>query len=227
MAEEKKAKPRRKPGQQKLMDKLEKSKKKNADARARTKVEKGSGGTLTSRMKDVRTSRGPFPVPAVRKENVPAVRKEPGRAVVKYEPPKTGVAEYKPPKGDSGAGMARSFAGGAARAGLRGAGPVGALIAMTSPAGEGSDKPTGPLMKGRGTRRAAATYTKSYDKAAPADKPAAPKPRPRPAMESAEKKSPAGKSATRIAFEKEFAKNRKIGRKTFKFRGGEYSTKVK
>lgn len=117
MAEEKKAKPRRKPGQQKLMDKLEKSKKKNADARARTKVEKGSGGTLTSRMKDVRTSRGPFPVPAVRKENVPAVRKEPGRAVVKYEPPKTGVAEYKPPKGDSGAGMARSFAGGAARAG--------------------------------------------------------------------------------------------------------------
>lgn len=217
MDEEKKPKPRRKPGQKKLMDKLEKSKKKNADARARAKVEKGSGGTLTSRMKDVRTSRGPFPVPAVRKETLPAVRKEPGRAVVPYEPPKK----------DSGAGMARTFAGGAARAGLRGAGPVGALIAMTGPAGEGSDKPTGPLMKGRGTRRAAATYTKPYDKAAPADKPAAPKPRPRPAMESAQKKSPAGKSATRIAFEKEFAKNRKIGRKTFKFRGGEYSTKVK
>lgn len=260
MAEDKKVKPR-KPGQKKLMDKLEKSKKKNADARARTKVEKGSGGTLTSRMKDVRTSRGPFPVPAVRKENVPAVRKEPGRAVVKYEPPKTGVAEYKPPKGDSGAGMARTFAGGAARAGLRGAGPVGALIAMTGPAGEGSankpkygmtlkersemlKRPFKPKNPNEGVGKPLASSTKDVEKAYQTvgtrtrlDDPvrsvrrAIPIPRAKPADQGggpAEKKAkPSGKSSIRAAFEKEFAKNRKIGRKTFKFRGGEYSTKVK
>ncbi len=34
------------------------------------------------------------------------------------------------------------------RTGLRVAGPVGALVSMTQPAGTGSDNPTGPLMKG-------------------------------------------------------------------------------
>lgn len=52
------------------------------------------------------------------------------------------------PKPDSGTNILRSTAGIAARSGLRWAGPVGALVSMTRPAGEGSDKPSGPLMKG-------------------------------------------------------------------------------
>lgn len=223
-----------KPGQQKLMDRLKKSQKEGADARARAKAEKRSGGTLTSRTKDVRTSRGPYPVPAVRKESVPAVKKEPGRAVVKYEPPKTDVVEYKPKK-DSGTNMLRSFAGGAARAGLRGAGPVGALVGMTGPAGEGSDKPPkyGMTLKEK-AEKDRGSPTKSWEKAyqtvgtkSRLDDPvtsvrrAIPIPKAKPAQEK-----PAGKSATRIAFEKEFAKNRKAGRKTFKFRGKDYSTKT-
>lgn len=38
--------------------------------------------------------------------------------------------------------------GAAVRGGLRVAGPVGALVGMTTPAGAGSDKPSGPLMRG-------------------------------------------------------------------------------
>lgn len=240
-----------KPGQQKLMDRLNKSKAKNADARARSKAEKPSGGTLTSRMKDARTSRGPYPVPAVRKESVPAVKKEQGRAVVKYEPPKTDVVEYKP-NTDSGTNMLRSFAGGAARAGLRGAGPVGALVGMTGPAGEGSEKtpkygmtlkergemlkrPFKPKNPNEGIGKPLASSTKDVEKAYQTvgtktrlDDPvrsvrrAIPIPKAKPTQEK-----PAGKSATRIAFEKKFAEARADKKKVFDFRGKKYSTKLK
>ena len=253
MAEKKKTAPRKageKPGQKKLMKKLQNARDKNADTRARSKAEPRSGGTLTSRTKDVLKSRGPFPVPAVRKENVPAVRKEPGRAVVKYEPPKTDVVEYKPKK-DSGTGMLRSIAGTSARAGLRGAGPVGALVSMTSPAGEGSDKPPkyGMTLRGRsemlkrpfkpknpneGVGKPLASSTKDVEKAYQTvgtktrlDDPVTSVRRaiPIPKAKPAEAK-PAGKSSIRKAFEAEFSKNRKAGRKTFKFRGKDYSTKL-
>ena len=39
-------------------------------------------------------------------------------------------------------------AGGVARGAMRAAGPAGALVSMTTPAGTGSDKPKGPLMAG-------------------------------------------------------------------------------
>lgn len=61
---------------------------------------------------------------------------------------KSGEAKAAPPKSDAGTNILRSAAGIAARSGLRWAGPVGALVSMTSPAGEGSDKPSGPLMPG-------------------------------------------------------------------------------
>jgi hypothetical protein len=51
--------------------------------------------------------------------------------------------------------------------------------------------------------------------------PSAPKPKARPA----DLKKP-GKSKTRIAFEKEFAKARREGKKEFKFKGGKYNTKL-
>ena len=44
--------------------------------------------------------------------------------------------------------MAGKIAKGIARGVGRLAGPAGALVSMTTPAGAGSDKPTGPLMKG-------------------------------------------------------------------------------
>ena len=44
--------------------------------------------------------------------------------------------------------VASRAAGAVARGALRVAGPVGALVGMTTPVGVGSDKPSGPLMKG-------------------------------------------------------------------------------
>lgn len=48
--------------------------------------------------------------------------------------------------------MAKGVAGGIARGVGRIAGPAGALIGMTQPAGEGSDRPSGPLMGGTKSR---------------------------------------------------------------------------
>lgn len=60
---------------------------------------------------------------------------------------KTPAPKAPTPKASVGA----SNAGRVLRVAGRLAGPVGALVAMTTPAGEGSDKPSGPLM--RGTKR--------------------------------------------------------------------------
>lgn len=49
---------------------------------------------------------------------------------------------------EAGRTAGRTAAGTTLRVAGKVAGPVGALIGMTVPAGEGSDKPTGPLMKG-------------------------------------------------------------------------------
>jgi hypothetical protein len=51
-----------------------------------------------------------------------------------------------------GKSRASQVGGAFLRGGLRVAGPVGALIGMTQPAGEGSDKPSGPLMRGNADR---------------------------------------------------------------------------
>lgn len=57
----------------------------------------------------------------------------------------------KPTSKAAGPSMGSRIAGAAgtvARGMMRAAGPVGALVGMTKPAGLGSDKPTGPLMRG-------------------------------------------------------------------------------
>jgi hypothetical protein len=105
-------------------------------------------------MSDIKKSRGPFGTLAVRKDNFPAVKKEPGKSVVKYEEPKRGVVKYnsgnrgvakiETPK-DSGGGIGGIIARGLYR-GI--GGPAIMLVSMTEPAGAGSDKPSGPLMKG-------------------------------------------------------------------------------
>jgi hypothetical protein len=76
---------------------------------------------------------------------------------------------------------------------------------------------------------ARSTYTKNptqrpYDasKSPAVAKP--PVPKAKPAMD---KSRLAGKSKTRIAFEKEFAKQRKAGKKEFTFKGKKYTTKLK
>ena len=46
----------------------------------------------------------------------------------------------------------KSAAKGIARGAMRAAGPAGALVSMTTPAGTGSDKPKGPLMSGSKSR---------------------------------------------------------------------------
>jgi hypothetical protein len=51
-----------------------------------------------------------------------------------------------------GKSRASQVGGALLRGGLRVAGPVGALVSMTVPAGEGSDKPSGPLMRGNADR---------------------------------------------------------------------------
>lgn len=52
------------------------------------------------------------------------------------------------PKPSTAPSMGAKIAGTVARGVLRAAGPVGAMAGMIRPAGAGSDKPTGPLMKG-------------------------------------------------------------------------------
>lgn len=229
----------------KLMDKLDKERVKNTSARAAKKG--ASTDTLTQRMGDARKSRGPYPVPAVRKENAVKPYTEPKRDIVKYEEPKRGVVKYEPKQAATAAGNAvgRTFGRGAARV----LGPVGALVAMTKPAGapeESSsvkrDRSYGPLMKGNAAKPdASKAKSNDYDKAyqsmkragmdRPYDVRTAPsvtkKPTLRPAdLKTATPKKTVGKSKTRIAFEKEFAANRKAGKKTFAFRGKSYNTKL-
>jgi hypothetical protein len=140
-------------GQKALMKKLKASQKKNADARARKDV-KPSSGTLNERAKKVAKQ-------PPEKRGLPArIDRSLGNAN-KANPPKeirlrgtggTGRAvkadNFKPvplrdkPLMISGP-RGRTFNAGAAAGRLLG--PVGALVGMTTPVGEGSDKPSGPL----------------------------------------------------------------------------------
>ena len=116
----------------------------------------GVPGTSTEsrRISDVKKSRGPFGQLVPRKENMPAVKKEPSRAVVKrsessravtqYKKPSTGVSRIEAPKA-GGSGIGSTIAKGLYRTV---GGPAIMLVSMTTPAGEGSDNPSGPLMKG-------------------------------------------------------------------------------
>jgi hypothetical protein len=55
-----------------------------------------------------------------------------------------------------------------------------------------------------------------------------PKPKPdRKPKPATDKSRVAGKSKTRVAFEQEFAKQRKAGKKEFTFKGKKYTTKLK
>lgn len=118
-------------------------------------VTKKSGVSGTSsearRIADAKKSRGPFGQLTVRKENMPAKVEEPKRGVVRYEEPKRGVVKYEPPKSGGDSGVGRVLRGVGGRAALT----AGFLLDPSTfdykgggKAGEGSDKPTGPLMKG-------------------------------------------------------------------------------
>lgn len=229
----------------KLMDKLKKERIKNTSARASAKKVGASSDTLTQRMGDARKSRGPYPVPAVRKENAVKPYNEPKREIVKYEEPKRGVVKYEP-KANVGAAASniakRTFGGVAGRI----AGPVGALVGMATPAGAPEESATirrdrsyGPLMRGNSTRvnqyGKGDAETGTFNKAVA--KPVKPKLRPdmsppRPVTSPAQKT--AKKSDIRVAFEKEFAKKRAEAKRrgnadkgVFTFRGQKYTTKVK
>lgn len=114
----------------------------------------GVSGTSSDarRFSDVKKSKGPFGQLTVRKENVPAKVEKPKRGVVKYEEPKRGVTKYNPAKAEApkaGAPKGGGIGGTIARGVFRTVGgPAVMLASMTQPAGEGSDKPNGPLMKG-------------------------------------------------------------------------------
>ena len=111
----------------------------------------GVSGTSsdTRRFSDIKKSRGPFGQLTVRKENIPAKMGEPKRGIVKYEEPKRGVTKYSPAKVETPKAGSGGVGGKIARGVFRGVGgPAVMLVSMTQPVGEGSDKPTGPLMKG-------------------------------------------------------------------------------
>lgn len=144
-------------GREKLMKKLKAEQKKNADARARKKT---STGSLTERA-------GKAAKKAPEKRGLPAKIEKPRGNMNKANTPKeirlkgeggTGRAvkdvRFKPiPLGEKPKALpapakanVRTFNPGAAAGRLLG--PAGFLVGMTTPAGEGSDKPTGPLMRG-------------------------------------------------------------------------------
>ena len=188
-----------------LKNKLDKARDKNADVRARKNAKPGSG-TITEKVK--RTAKK-----APEKRGLPARVEQSRGNVNKANPPKeirlkgeggTGrnvKAPFKPvPLGDKPKLLsnARSVAGTGARVGLTRAaqyatGPVGFLVGMTGPAGEGSDRPRGPLMRGgkqpgykyRDEGRTVDRSSKgdrevSADRSTKIDRVVAPKPKPRP-----------------------------------------------
>lgn len=181
-------------GAKDLKKKLEKSRVKNANVRARKGAKIGSG-TITERVKGAAKAtaekRG---LPAIRKENLPEIQKRGLPAVRKENLPAIRKGNLPAVKGGS---APRGFASGAggiggsvARGLFRGiGGPAVMLASMTTPTGDGQeDKPSGPLMKGGRqagykykdeapvpVRKAAGTYTKPYDKP---EKPPIPKAKP-------------------------------------------------
>jgi hypothetical protein len=245
-----------------LKKKLDKARVANANKRARKDV-KPKSGTLTDRVKDAAKK-------APEKRGLPAKIDQSRGNANRANPPKeirlggsggTGRAvkadNFKPvplrdkPLMISGP-RGRTFNAGAAAGRL--AGPVGALIGMTTPAGEGSDKPSGPLM--RGGKQPGYKYAddgamsnadvqkayQSISRGTKTDDPvlgvrrriATPKLRPdnlnTSVKKKVEKRGVEKKSKTRIAFEKEFAAARKAGKKTFPSKLGKfgtYSTKLK
>lgn len=224
-----------------LKKKLDKARVANADKRARKDV-KPKSGTFKDRVKDAAKKtpekRG---LPAIRKETLPAVRKENLPAIRKENLPairRENLPAAKP----------NTFG---VRAAGRLAGPVGALIGMTTPAGEGSDKPVQSLRKKYSSRigpnkpanadgamstadvqkayRSINTRTKTDDPVTGVRRRiATPKARPADLNTSAkskkkvEKRKIEKKSKTRIAFEKEFAAARKAGKKKFASKLGKF-----
>jgi len=224
-----------------LKKKLDKARVANANKRARKDV-KPRSGTFTGRVKDAAKKtpekRG---LPAIRKETLPAVRKENLPAIRKENLPairRENLPAAKP----------RTFGVGAVG---RLAGPVGALIGMTTPAGEGSAKPVQSLRKkyskpigpnkpaNADSAMSTADVQKAYrsiSRGTKTDDPvlgvrrriATPKLRPdnldTSVKKKVEKRKVEKKSKTRIAFEKEFAAARKTGKKTFPSKLGKYGT---
>lgn len=184
-------------GREKLMKKLKAEQKKNADARARKKA---SNGSLTERARKAAKK-------APEKRGLPAKIEKPRGNANKATTPKeirlkgeggTGRAvkdtRFKPiPLGDKPKALpapakvnVRTFNPGAAAGRLLG--PAGFLVGMTTPAGEGSDKPSGPLMRGGKQPGYKYRETQAVDRSGKGDrevtrevKVAAPKPKARPA----------------------------------------------
>jgi len=242
-----------------LKRKLDKARVANADKRARKDV-KPKSGTFNDRVKDA-AKKPP------EKRGLPAKIDQSRGNTNKANPPKeirlsgsggTGRAvkadNFKPvplrdkPLMISGP-RGRTFNAGAAAGRL--AGPVGALIGMTTPAGEGSDKPVQSLRKKYsspiGPKKPAsadgamsnADVQKAYrsiSRGTKTDDPvtgvrrriATPKTRPADldtsakSKKKAEKRKVEKKSKTRIAFEKEFAAARAAGKKSFPSKLGKF-----
>lgn len=194
-----------------LKEKLDKERVKNANKRARKDAKPGSG-TLSERVKKAAKKapekRG---LPAIRKENLPAVRKENLPAVRKENLPAVRKENLPARIESKPAAKPRTFGMGAAGRLL---GPAGALFAMTTPAGEGSDKPSGPLMRGNSLRYEDQSVNRAGkgDLPKPAARPPIPKARPTNKAKAAEFKAkmqgrkkvaakPAAKpAAQRVAF---------------------------
>jgi len=240
-----------------LKKKLDKARVANANKRARKDV-KPKSGTFTDRVKDAAKK-------APEKRGLPARIDQSRGNANRATPPKeirlggsggTGRAvkadNFKPvplrdkPLMISGP-RGRTFNVGAAAGRL--AGPVGALIGMTTPAGEGSDKPSGPLMKGGkqpgykyaddgamsnadvqkayqslNTKSGLQAPVRQQRQSVPSRVKARPADLDTSSKKKVEKRGFEKKSKTRIAFEKEFAAARKAGKKTFPSKLGKYGT---
>lgn len=184
-----------------LKKKLEKPRVANANNRARAKAPKASFGTFDKVKKLPKPVERPG-LPA--KQGTRAVKpfKAPGREVVPYKAPGREVVPYKagprgmvPYKGAAGAAV-RGVVGRA----LWATGPIGALVGMTTPAGdEYDDKPSGPLMRGN---------SQTVDRSGKGDRESGPVPIPkaRPSRPSAPKPVSRPKAAVKSTPKKTFKK---------------------
>lgn len=190
-----------------------------AAERPRPLEKKASGGTKTDRMSSVRDPKGPTKMKD---------RKGLERAPDRPRPLEKGARPVPPTNRLAGAGdRPRSFGGKVAAAGAATGAVAGGYYGA-----KGLSEARKGVAKDRKSPNADAQRS-SYSQSNPTQRPydASTSPKAKPPIPKAKPAKPEkkGKSKTRIAFEKEFAKARKAGKKEFKFRGGKfksYNTKL-